>query len=50
MYILSSEENKLSDVGIANADCVKDGVINTSDSLLIMNYVAMIVGESQLGK
>lgn len=50
MYILSSGENKLSDVGIANADCVKDGVINTSDSLLIMNYVAMIVGESQLGK
>lgn len=25
MYILSSGENKLSDVGIANADCVKDG-------------------------
>ena len=50
MYLLNPEVNKISDVAMANSDCVKDGVINTSDSLTLMNFVAMIIDESQLGK
>ena len=50
MYLLDPEVNKISDVAMANSDCVKDGVINTSDSLTLMNFVAMIIDESQLGK
>ncbi|MBQ7046524.1 MAG: glycoside hydrolase family 9 protein [Oscillospiraceae bacterium] len=50
MYLLNSTTNSLSDVSLANSDCAKNGVIDSSDSVLIMNYVAMIINYSQLGK
>lgn len=50
LYLLNSEANKLSAVQMANADCCRDYVIDTSDSGLLMNYVAMIVDYSALGK
>lgn len=50
LYLLNPSGNPLSDVALANADCVPDGVIDTSDSSLIMNYTAMIISKSQLGK
>ena len=50
MYLLNAEENPLNSIQIMNADCVRDGVINTSDSALIMNYVAMTVDIDELGK
>ena len=49
MYLLDNKSNPLTDVGIANSDVVRDGEINTSDSLTLMNYVAMVVDESKLG-
>ncbi|MCI7804546.1 MAG: glycoside hydrolase family 9 protein [Oscillospiraceae bacterium] len=50
LYLLNPAGNPLSDVALANADCVPDGVIDTSDSSLIMNYTAMVISKSQLGK
>lgn len=50
MYLLNSSDNSLSIESIANSDVVRDNIINTEDSLLLMNYVAMIVGEDVLGK
>lgn len=50
LYLLNPVGNPLSDVALANADCVPDGVIDTSDSSLIMNYTAMVISKSQLGK
>ena len=49
MYLLDNKSNPLTDVGIANSDVVRDGEINTSDSLTLMNYVAMVVDASKLG-
>lgn len=50
MYLLDKEINTLTAKGIANADCAKDMIINSDDSLILMNYIAMIIDESQLGK
>ena len=50
MFLLNSSINGLSDQEKANADCLRDGYINSSDSALLMNYIAMIVDISQLGK
>ena len=50
MYLLNPELNTLEPLGAANADCAKDGEITTSDSLLLMNYVAMVVTEDKLGQ
>ncbi len=49
MYLLNPIENAMSDVAMANADCVRDSVINTSDSALIMNFVAMVITQDKLG-
>lgn len=49
MYLLNSENNPLKPEGMANADCVYDNLIGPSDSAMILNYVAMMVNESQLG-
>lgn len=49
MYLLNKADNGLDAVQLANSDCVKDGVIDTSDSSVILNYVAMMVDYSQLG-
>ncbi len=56
LYLLDSEQYPLgnetvgADVAAANADVVRDQVLNSSDSLLIMNYVTMLTEESALGK
>lgn len=49
MHLLNKEANPLDDIQTANSDCVRDGIINSSDSAMILNYVAMMVSESQLG-
>ena len=49
MYLLNNEQNPVSDQGLANADCVYDNTIDTSDSSIIMNYVAMMVSYDKLG-
>lgn len=49
MYLLNKADNGLDAVQLANSDCVRDGVIDTSDSSVILNYVAMMVDYSQLG-
>lgn len=49
LYLLNKTENPLNEVQMANADCLRDNVIDTSDSSLIMNYTAMIINESSLG-
>lgn len=50
MHILNPTDNPLEQVQLANADCVRDGYINSSDSAMILNYVAMMVDISELGK
>jgi len=51
MFFANSTEHSIkSDVSLANADCLKDSYINTSDATLIMNYVAMKISIDNLGK
>ncbi len=50
MYLLNNEANPITEQAKANADCLKDNAINTSDSGLLMNYVAMMITADQLGK
>lgn len=50
LFLLNQELNPLSDVQIANSDCMRDGVINTSDSGIIMNYVGMMISADKLGQ
>lgn len=49
MYLLNQETNKLNATARENAQCVYDGVIDTNDSAMLLNYVAMLVPISQLG-
>ena len=49
MYIMNKDANPLTQTQIKAADVVNDGVIDTSDSALLMNYVAMLVEYSELG-
>ncbi|MGN1085501.1 MAG: dockerin type I domain-containing protein, partial [Porcipelethomonas sp.] len=50
MYLLSDNKYTLTSEGMANADCLRDNIIDTADSSLILNYVAMMTDQSQLGK
>lgn len=50
MYLLNKTQNPLDDIQLANADCVRDGEINSSDSGLLLNYIAMMVSIDELGK
>ena len=50
MYILNNEVNAISSEGIANADCARDNKIDASDSLTLMNYVAMVISADMLGQ
>lgn len=49
MYLLNTEKNKITPEGMANADCAYDNIIDSSDSAIILNFVTMVVDESQLG-
>lgn len=49
MYLLNPEANVLSAESIANSDVVRDNTINTADSSLLMNYVAMMIDKDKLG-
>ena len=49
MYLLNTEKNEITPEGMANADCSSDKVIDSSDSAIILNFVTMVVDESQLG-
>ncbi len=49
MYLLNSTENAIDATGLANSDCAKNGVVDSSDSVLIMSFVGMIVTEENLG-
>lgn len=49
LYLLNNTENPLDAASLANADCVRDGIIDSSDSSLIMNYIAMMVDYDKLG-
>ena len=49
MYILDNESNALTAEGKANADCLRDMKIDAQDSLVLMNFVAMVVTEDNLG-
>ena len=50
MYILNNEVNEISSEGKANADCARDNKIDASDSLTLMNYVAMVISADKLGQ
>ncbi len=48
-FLLNPNTNAPTAQGIINANCVYDEKINTSDSALIMNYVAMMITQDKLG-
>lgn len=50
LYLLNAEANPLEADGLANADVVKDNIIDSSDSTLLVNHVAMMVTVDELGK
>ncbi len=49
MYLLNNTLNPITPTGYANANCVYDTKVDTADSTLIMNYVAMMISEDKLG-
>ncbi len=50
MFLLNPAGNPMSDVAMANSDCVKDNILTTADSAFLMNYVGMMIDLDQLGK
>ena len=49
MYLLNASNNALEEQGIVNANCNYDAKVDSSDSVIIMNYVAMIIEYGKLG-
>lgn len=49
-YLLNKEKNPLSPEGKANADVVRDNIIDAADGSLLLNYLAEQVGKDELGK
>lgn len=49
MYLLNQSKNTLTDQGFINANCAYDNYVNSSDSAIILNYVAMMVTYDKLG-
>lgn len=49
LYLLNKTENPLDAVALANADCVRDNIIDTADSSILMNYTAMVITYDKLG-
>lgn len=45
MFFVSSEENPLTDVGMLNADCTGDGLVNSMDCVLVRRA---LIGETTL--
>ncbi len=52
MYLLDKEANTpgLTRLGLANADVEKDKIIDISDSAKLINYLAELIPEEDLGK
>ncbi|MCI7804013.1 MAG: glycoside hydrolase family 9 protein [Oscillospiraceae bacterium] len=48
-YLLNPTANPLTDQGFINANCMFDNAVDSNDSSLIMNYVAMIISYDKLG-
>ncbi len=48
MLILNPSANSASDTAIANADCSRNGSINTADTSLLMNYISMMITYNEL--
>ncbi|MCI7805132.1 MAG: glycoside hydrolase family 9 protein [Oscillospiraceae bacterium] len=49
LYLLNNVDNALTEQGFVNANCLYDGVVDSSDSTLLMNYAAMIIHYTELG-
>ncbi len=51
MYLLDIQSNipMLTEQGLANADVEKDGLIDLSDSAKLINYLAELVPDTDLG-
>lgn len=49
-YLLNAEGCPLTADALANADVARDNVVDSTDSGVLMNYVAMLVGYDELGK
>ncbi len=49
MYLLNKQTNPLNATARENANCVYDKNIDTGDSTLLMNYVAMMISIDKLG-
>lgn len=49
-FLLDPEMHMFGDVQLANADCMKDGYINQTDSTILLNYLSNQIKISDLGK
>ncbi|MCM1228413.1 MAG: glycoside hydrolase [Clostridium sp.] len=49
-FLLAPEENMLGAVQLANADCIKNGLVNQTDSTCLLNYLSNQIKLSDLGK
>ena len=50
-YIAQDENVKtISEQGLVNADCVKDGNVDMDDATAIARYLAHLIEASELGK
>lgn len=48
-FLLNPKNYPLTDIQIANSDCIKDEIIDNSDASLLLNFLAEQIGESDLG-
>lgn len=50
MYLISSDKNAFSSFSEANADCMRDGVIDSFDGVILLNYISQMIEYDELGK
>lgn len=49
LYLLNNVDNALTEQGFVNANCLYDGVVDSSDSTFLMNYVVMLIHYTEMG-
>ena len=50
LLLINTDKNTVSSQGYVNANCVYDDYIDSADSSVLMNYIAMMLSYDQLGK
>jgi hypothetical protein len=48
-FLLDASKSPVTEIGMANADCIRDNIIDISDSSIILNFVGMMIEQNELG-